>query len=51
MTYDVLNLTFNEPTASEVSLTDDLAKTIHQFQKQRRERSVSMTLRHQGALI
>ena len=37
MTYDVLNLTFNEPTASDVSLTDDLAKTIHQFQKQRRE--------------
>lgn len=36
MTYDVLNLTFNEPTASEVSLTDDLAKTIHQFQKQRK---------------
>ena len=37
MTYDVLNLTFNEPTASDVTLTDDLAKTIHQFQKQRRE--------------
>ena len=37
MTYDALNLTFTEPTEADVALTDNLAKTIHQFQKQRRE--------------